>query len=687
MNHTEAKDYIRRNAKQLFTPDKKGKGYICPICGSGSGKNGTGLTTKDGIHFTCWAGCFKNADIIEIVKKQYNLATDKEAFDKCYSLYRLDVENDKPKTEYHKQDRTEQKQETPPPPPEETPDYMQYYLACNKNLGKTKYHLERGISQETADLFLLGYEEHFTQGTGGKAWKALIIPTGNNSYVARNTDSRADAKDRYRKVGNSKLFNALALKTSHKPVIIVEGEIDALTILSLGGEAVALGSTANSSQLVELARKNKPEQPLIIALDNDKAGQKAGEELHKNLLEAGISSYRLNLYEYFGAKDANEAGLKDRESFPYLIQSLGTVAGIEAELKEEVKAEYLKENNTLSYLDQFKNNIAESINTPSIGTGFNNLDKILDVGLYEGLYIIGAISSLGKTTFCLQLVDQIAQAGQDVLVFSLEMARGELMAKSISRHSLLESFNLYQDVKYARTVRGITEGKRYKTYSDKTKKTIGQAIEAYSKYCNHIFISEGVGEIGVQAIRETIKRHILATGNRPVVLIDYIQILAPFTKDYARASDKQNTDKNVLELKKLCRDYKLPIIGISSFNRDNYTAPVNLASFKESGAIEYSSDVLIGLQYLGMDYVEGEGKEARLKRVRALLDEEAKNAEAGRSQTVQVKILKNRNGGRGEALLTYYPMFNYFMESQEEPESQEDTWKEAEGSYNAGADK
>jgi hypothetical protein len=88
-----------------------------------------------------------------------------------------------------------------------------------------------------------------------------------------------------------------------------------------------------------------------------------------------------------------------------------------------------------------------------------------------------------------------------------------------------------------------------------------------------------------------------------------------------------------------------------------------------------------------MDYVEGEGKEARLKRVRALLDEEAKNAEAGRSQTVQVKILKNRNGGRGEALLTYYPMFNYFMESQEEPESQEDTWEEAEGSYNAGADK
>lgn len=35
-------------------------------------------------------------------------------------------------------------------------------------------------------------------------------------------------------------------------------------------------------------------------------------------------------------------------------------------------------------------------------------------------------------------------------------------------------------------------------------------------------------------------------------------------------------------------------------------AAVNMAAFKESGAIEYSSDVLMGLQYEGMDYSEGE---------------------------------------------------------------------------------
>jgi replicative DNA helicase len=63
---------------------------------------------------------------------------------------------------------------------------------------------------------------------------------------------------------------------------------------------------------------------------------------------------------------------------------------------------------------------------------------LLDDGLYEGLYIVGAMSSLGKTTFVTQIGDQIANNGTDVLIFSLEMSRYELMAKSISRLTLTE---------------------------------------------------------------------------------------------------------------------------------------------------------------------------------------------------------------------------------------------------------
>lgn len=67
MDREQARQYIIERSKDHLTPDKTRKGFICPICGSGSGSHGTGITTKDGVHFTCWAGCFTNADIIDII--------------------------------------------------------------------------------------------------------------------------------------------------------------------------------------------------------------------------------------------------------------------------------------------------------------------------------------------------------------------------------------------------------------------------------------------------------------------------------------------------------------------------------------------------------------------------------------------------------------------------------------------
>jgi replicative DNA helicase len=133
-------------------------------------------------------------------------------------------------------------------------------------------------------------------------------------------------------------------------------------------------------------------------------------------------------------------------------------------------------------------------------------------------------------------------------------------------------------------------------------------------------------------------------GKAPVVLVDYLQILAPHNE---KATDKQNTDKAVLELKRISRDYKIPIIAISSFNRENYRMEVTMQAFKESGAIEYSSDVLLGLQLYGVGSTGFNVDEERKKNPRE----------------VELKILKNRNGKvGGEILFEYYPQFNYFIE-------------------------
>jgi replicative DNA helicase len=453
------------------------------------------------------------------------------------------------------------------------------------------------------------------------------------------------------------IFNVKALRNATKPVFIVEGELDALSIIDVGGEAVALGSTGMVNSFLKQLETKKPVQSLIIALDNDEAGEKAYKKLAEGLTGLRIPFYRVNLTGQY--KDANEALQYDREALKQAVDKVEymqedwkqeqkeaveqEIDDMQDEVKQAERENYLN-TSTACYLQNFINGIADSVNTPYISTGFKKLDAVLDGGLYEGLYVVGAISSLGKTTLITQITDQIAQAGQDVLIFSLEMARAEIMAKSISRHTLQQVLNNGGDIRNAKTARGITTGKRYENYNKAERDLINEAIVAYSQYAEHIYISEGIGNIGVEQVRETVKNHIFFTGNTPIVVIDYLQILAPYSE---RATDKQNTDKAVMELKRISRDYKTPVIGISSFNRANYSVEVTMGAFKESGAIEYSSDVLIGLQLKGVGESGFDANEAKKKTERE----------------VELVILKNRNGKIGDKLgYKYYSLFNYFAE-------------------------
>ena len=310
------------------------------------------------------------------------------------------------------------------------------------------------------------------------------------------------------------------------------------------------------------------------------------------------------------------------------------------------------------YLEDFVEELLKSREGKAIPTGFDTLNELLDGGLYPGLYFIGAISSLGKTTLALQIADNIAKCGHGVLIFSLEMSRRELMAKTLSREtlrlSLSEAVKMDKDLSTRGILRASFMGNK------EHEGLIRTAINEYSSWGKNLTIREGIGDVGVSEIKSYVEYYMsLHDGQAPVVVIDYLQILAPYNDRY---TDKQNVDKNVLELKRLSRDYQLPIIGISSFNRENYNAPVGMASFKESGAIEYSSDVLIGMQIDGIDRASDE-KEAEYKeRVQRAHDNVTVCKREGRPFCVEAKILKHRNGVPGSVHLEFYSRYNLFME-------------------------
>ena len=628
--------------------------------------------------------CGASYDIFDLVGLDYGLTDQREIFDKTYQLLGLEVDTftaedskridqgwkkhtgggatmsgagqNTDKTGQEKDVYTHTDTHTHTQPEE---DRLPYYKACAERLSGTQYPEGRGLSRETLERHMVGYDPDFRtkdfESGDYATWQALIIPTGRGSFTARNTDSSAGTKNRYRNRGAAQIFNRKALYSSASPVFVVEGEIDALSIEEAGGAAVGLGSIDNVPLLLRTLEERSPSQPLIVALDNDEKGKDAEGKLIEGLERLKIPYYRLSPYGEY--KDANEALVGNREAFTEEIRAAGR---IQDQAEEEAREAYLS-TSAGAHIQKFLDGIAESVNTAAIPTGFNTLDNVLDGGLYEGLITVGAISSLGKTSLILQLGDQVAAAGYDVLILSLEMSRYQLMSKSISRHTLQLALERGEDIRNAKTSRGITSGKRYANYNKTELQLIKDATSAYSEYADRIYIHEGVGDIGVDQIRALVERHILSTGGswetdektgerrlsggrRPLVVCDYLQIVAPYND---RATDKQNTDKAVLELKRISRDYKLPVIAISSFNRAGYKEAVTFEQLKESGSIEYSSDIVLGLQ------LKGAGKKDFNPTA-----EKKKNP-----REIELVVLKNRDGAVGDKIsFDYYPMFNYFTD-------------------------
>lgn len=602
--------------------------------------------------------CGASYDVFDLIAMDYSLDS-KGAFDKAYELFALQVDStprrSKPEEDFsemdgQKQAKTGQNTATQTQPHTHThteeKDFTQYFEECKRRIAQTDYY--RGLSAETLERHWIGFEPDFKTRDADTSeftsWRALIIPTGKGSYTVRNTDPNASKKNRYRNRGSAQVFNAKTLQTAERPILIVEGEIDAMSIEEAGGEAVGLGSLDNIPLLLRILEAKKPSQPLIIALDEETEPEKKKTvEEKERQLTGGLERLQIPYYRlrpFIGYHDANEALMRDREAF---TEAVARAEEIEKQAEEEEKEAYLS-TTAGANLQHFIDGIAESIDTPCLSTGFEKLDSIIDGGLYEGLITIGAISSLGKTSLVLQIADQVAEAGHDVLIFSLEMARAELMSKSISRHTLRLALAQKMDTRNAKTSRGITDGKRHINYSRTETQLIQDAISEYGKYADRLFIQEGVGNIGTEQIRQTVEKHIRFTGRRPLVIVDYLQIVAPYSD---RATDKQVVDNCVLELKRMSRDCKIPVIAISSFNRAGYKMEATFEQLKESGAIEYGSDIVIGLQ------LKGAGEKN--------FDPTAEKKKNPRQ--VELVILKNRQGRVGDKVLfEYYPMFNYFDE-------------------------
>jgi len=655
MNRTEAREALKsclpQYAAQALQKSKGGL-YNCPYCGSGTGPHGTGALSilPDGKAFFCHK-CEKRGDIFDLIGELEHISDHSAQIERAAQLFGVTIDRPAERQNPAKNGQhTHNSIHTDTYTQEQAPqDFRPFFLAAHKAIEQTDYAARRGLSKAILDRFFVGYAaewKHPKAPAAAPTTPRLIIPTSRSSYLARDTREHIpEYQKQYakQKVGPINFLNIGVLETAERNIYVTEGEIDALSIMEVGGEAIALGTTTRKKAFVDYAAAHRPKHPLIIALDNDEAGEKAAADLMAMLAAQNIPAYRYNPYGEH--KDANEALIRNRPAFMILVQQ-GEHAQEEA---QKAALEAYKKKSALNYIGAFMDGVKASADTPAIPTGFKRLDDVLDGGLYEGLYLVGAVSSIGKTTLILQVADQLAAQGYDVLFFSLEMARNELIAKSISRNTYLLNIEQGGEARWAKTTRGITAGAKYKNYCDDEKRLIKEAVIAYSQYAGNLYIFEGVGNIGYEEVRRAAGEHIRATGKTPVIFIDYMQILAPYND---RATDKQNADKAIIELKRISRDFKLPLIAVSSFNRRNYGGEAGMDAFKESGSLEYSADVLFSLQFWKPKTQEYADPDEMKKK---------------NPRKIELKILKNRNGRTGEKIpFLYDARFNCYEEPEDD---------------------
>ena len=282
------------------------------------------------------------------------------------------------------------------------------------------------------------------------------------------------------------------------------------------------------------------------------------------------------------------------------------------------------------FANQLKVDIDSLKNYAGRLTGFKNID---DQQFFNpGLYVIGATPAAGKTTFCWQLLEQLAERGEDCIYCSYEMSGLELFTKTAARRLFL------RDKQTTLTAADIRRG----SWSAQLDCVINEVANSKTNLQVLELQDESIDELLIR-----LKPLCFDKQKAPVICLDYLQIV-PSSKE----SIKLGVDDSVRKLKKFQRDTNSTFIVISSFNRANYTQGVSFESFKESGNIEYTADVVWALQLNILNSINPNN----------IADSRKKIDDAKRQQPrqIQLKCLKNRQGTNYDCFFNYFSAHDYF---------------------------
>lgn len=650
------------NNWEFFLKADKRQKPCCPDCGSGTGKNGTSAAdfVKGGFELNCQK-CGFTGDVFKIyallngldvqrnfptivkaVAEALNFAGGEECNRRAIAISKVDDRQTKANLS---KAYNQLKRQLPS-------DRIRLYL---KNRGFNDSIIDKFAREITSDI-KREFPELIKAPIG-----SMVVLYGNAEYfISRVFDNENKSVKGYFKLSSiaQPIFFTSALnKTTENTIFITEGELDALSIFQAGGFAASVGGGGGDSKLLEFLEKERCQGKswkLILALDSDEAGKEHANKLAAKLKSLGFAFSTLEMAAK--CKDPNEWLQTSPETLKKAILKAKQWAGSDSIREEEknLTQDSLVKYSAANALKQFEKNISSGRYkpTPTGLKAFDDMlgggpypDDMLGGGLYPGLYVIAAATGFGKSTFCLQVADELASRGEDVVYFSLEMSQDELIARSLSRLTYLKARNK----KCARTTRDILQrsiiARNDRQFIAECNQVYSDALDAFARMADRLFYRDGSADRITITEVEKFVGQLVESGRRPFVFIDYLQFLKT---DIQNLTDKQQADRVIEALKRLSTRYGITVVAISSINRQSYSSKAGLSALKESGQIEFTGDAVLMIQ--PADVVDDNAKD----KYEEVLSQDERDLE--------VVLLKNRYGALGKAYFKFYAKFNLFAE-------------------------